>query len=195
MKLQYVLHLSLLVVLFTGCHSRRANSYVTNTKIDAPAGSAQSDHLWESAQDALRNYRFRLDRIDRQAGVITTLPMGSKHFFEVWRKDVATCQDFWESTVNPVRRWVEVRFTPGDGQAWSQVEVVVHKERLSTRDRQFNSTVAAYQFFGDTLPATTGEIRPGALAEQWIDLGRDPALEAKLLQGITEQAASPEIEG
>jgi hypothetical protein len=187
MKLQYSPLIFLITMLAGGCLAHRKDAYNTTMKIDA----ASRDQLWNAAQEVLRDYRFRLDRLDRQAGVISTLPLGSKHFFEVWRKDVATREDSLESTVNPIRRWVEVFFTPGEGQSWSAMEVVVHKERLSARDRQFNSSTAAYQYFGNTLPATTGEIRPGDLAEKWIELGRDGALEELLLRKISEQAASP----
>ena len=71
---------------------------------------------------------------------------------------------------------------------WTQLEVAVHKQRFSSPDRQFNSTGAAYQYFGDSLPATTGEPRVTAADDRWLDLGRDPAMEDRLLQAILERA-------
>ncbi len=120
--------------------------------------------------------------------MITTMPVSSQHFLEFWRHDVATREDLWESTLNPIRRWVEVAVNRDDAGAWAALEVIVHKERFSAPDRQFNSTGAAYQFFGNNLPSTTGAERITSEDERWLDLGRDPAMEAYLLAKILERA-------
>jgi len=116
------------------------------------------------------------------------MPEISQHFFEVWRNDTATRRDFWEATVNPIRRRVYVSTTrEGDGDS-AHLEVVVNKQRLSSPDRQFNSTGAAYQYFGDALPSTTGLARISPEDDQWLDLGRDAAMEALLLDQILGRA-------
>lgn len=116
------------------------------------------------------------------------MPEISQHFFEFWRHDVCTSHDFWEATLNPIRRWVEVTVTHGDDDSWKEVHVVVHKERLSSPDRQFNTTGAAYQYFGGKLPSTTGLIRVTKEYDRWLDLGRDYALEDYLLRRLLERA-------
>ena len=71
--------------------------------------------------------------------------------------------------------------------------VRVYKQRLSSPDRQFNSSGAAYQFFGDSLPSTTGKaIRP-EVDDRWIDLGRDHALEDALLKSILSRAGKGSV--
>jgi hypothetical protein len=150
--------------------------------------SEEADRLWVAIQDTLREHRFRLDRVDHRAGVITTLPEPSQHFFEMWRHDVDTAPDLWEAALNPIRRWVEVSVTRGEQDAWSQIDVVVHKERLSSPDRQFNSTGAAYQYFGDSLPSPTGLERVTAEHDMWLNIGRDPAMEERLLRTIMQHA-------
>lgn len=125
--------------------------------------------------------------MDRAAGVITTQPQTSQHWFEFWRSDVATFRDAMESSLNPIRRWAEVTFTREEDGTWSEVAVVVHKERLSSPDRQFNSTGSAYQYFGDSLPATTGHYRVTISDDRWLDLGRDAAMEDRLLREITRR--------
>ena len=112
------------------------------------------------------------------------MPETSQHFFEFWRHDVETGHDSWEASLNPIRRWVEVAVTRGNDQTWAELSVVVHKERLSSPDRQFNSTGAAYQYFGDNLPSTTGLARVTAEDDRWLDVGRDPAMEDHLLRVI-----------
>ena len=77
---------------------------------------------------------------------------------------------------------------PGPDDDWSEISVIVHKERLSSPDRQFNSTGAAYQYFGDRLPSTQGLVRVTPEQDVWLDVGKDPAMEEHLLRGIMESA-------
>lgn len=176
------------ILIHAGCLGPVRNDYTPTRDISMARESEEADRLWEAAQETLRRNRFQLDRVDRRAGVITTLPVGSQHFFEFWRRDVATNRDFWEATVNPLRRWVEINFLQEDDGPWQKLSIVVHKERLSSLDRQFNSTGAALQYFGDNLPSTTGLVRVTDEYDRWLDLGRDPPLEDRLLEEIFERA-------
>jgi len=178
----------LLLVSATGCLGPRRNDYTSSQTISMGERSDEAEQLWNAIQDTLRDNPFRLDRVDRRAGVITTLPEQSQHILEVWRHDVDTWPDLWEATLNPIRRWVEVTVASSEDAMWSQVDVAVHKERLSSPDRQFNSTGAAYQYFGDRLPSTTGLERVTAEHDTWLDIGRDPAMEEYLLRAILERA-------
>lgn len=178
-------------VLSFGCASHRQRDYTSNhpiSVIDAP----QQDALWDATQDVLRRHGLPLDRVDRVAGVMTTFPVTSQHWFEVWRKDVATFRDVMESSMNPIRRWVAVTFAKDDNEAWTEVAVVVHKERLSSPDRQFNSSGSAYQYFSGNLPSTTGQFRVTTADDRWLDLGRDPAMEDRLLRRIIATEPSAE---
>lgn len=186
-------HVRLLVVLShtvlaVGCLGPRRDEYQTTQPLTIANRSAEADRLWEAIKETLREHRFRLDRVDRRAGVITTLPTASQHFFEFWRHDVDNRPDFWEATLNPLRRWVSVTVTRGVDGAWTRLAVAVHKERLSSPDRQFNNTGAAYQYFGDSLPSTAGLVRVTAEHDAWIDEGRDPAMEEYLLGKLLERA-------
>jgi len=153
----------------------------------APA-SEEFDRVWQAAQETLRQHHFVLDRVDHREGLVTTLPESSQHFFEFWRHDVNTARDFWESVLNPIRRWVEVTITADGESDGHVVAVVVHKERLSAPDRQFNSTGAAYQYFGERLPSTTGIERVTHEHDRWLELGRDPAMEDYLVRRIIDRA-------
>lgn len=174
-----------LICLLVGCGCR-SNAQVQLTSAYSFASSTDvlsAEQLFEAATDELRAGRFRLDRVDRRAGVITTFPEGSQHFFEFWRHDVATTRDFWEATINPMRRWTKISIQRNE-QAVSDIEVEVRKERFSAPDRQFNASGAAYNYFGYGLPATTGEESIDAKDERWIDVGRDSAMEDYLLTRI-----------
>ncbi len=178
----------LLIGTAGGCLGPRRDDYRSSQAVAIADRSTEAGQFWDAIQETLRRHRFRLDRVDRRAGVITTFPVASQHLFEVWRHDVNTWSDLWESTLNPLRRWVEVSVTRGEGNAWKELAVVVHKERLSSPDRQFNSTGAAYQYFGDRLPSTTGQLRVTAKDVVWLDLGTDPAMEEYLLRAILGRA-------
>ena len=172
-----------------GCSSPRRGEYQSSRGVSVAEPSEQADQLWVAVQETLRRGRFQLDRVDRRAGVITTMPESSQHFFEFWRHDVDTPRDAWEATMNPMRRWVEVSLARADDGMWTQLAVVVHKERLSSPDRQFNSSGAAYQYFGESLPSTTGLSRVTAKDDHWLDCGRDPAMEDYLLRAILKRCS------
>lgn len=176
------------VLLAAGCGGPRRSDYVSTARIAIPADDPAQQQLWEAIADTLREEGFRLDRLDRRAGLVTTLPETSKHFFEFWRHDVDTRQDFWEATINPIRRATRVSLQPGPGGATQELTVVVSKEQLSSPDRQFNSTIAAYQIFGNSLPSTTGLARVTPEHEYWFDCGRDEAMEDYLRRRILASA-------
>lgn len=176
-----------LIGLTAGCLGPRRDDYRSSQLLTITDPSPEADQVWEAVQDTLRRHRFQLDRVDRRARSITTMPLTSQHIFEFWRHDVDTGPDLWESTLNPIRRWVEVTVARADDKTWMELAVVVHKERLSSPDRQFNNTGAAYQYFSDSLPSTEGIIRVTAEDDMWLDQGRDPAMEDYLLRAIFER--------
>ena len=179
---------TLLACAVTGCISSQRNGFESSRSATIANDSSQVDRVWEAAREALRRHRFRLDRVDRRGGIITTMPETSQSLVEFWRHDVDTWADLLEATLNPVRRWVEVTLTRGDDDTSVELAVSVHKERLSSPDRQFNSTGAAYQYFGGNLPSTSGAVNVTPEDDRWLDLGRDPAMEARLLDAILERA-------
>jgi hypothetical protein len=178
----------LLLGAASGCLGPQKSDYTSSQVISVADRSEEADRLWTAIQDALRENPFRLDRVDRRAGVVTTQPELSQNLFEVWRHDVDTWPDLLEATLNSIRRRVEVTITRDDNAVWSHVEVVVHKERLSSPDNQFNSTGEVYRYFGNTLPSTTGMGHVTTVQDTWVDIGRDPAMEEYLLLAILRRA-------
>jgi len=162
--------------------------YVTERPIEIQFRTPQAKRLWDATGEVLKSHNFTLDRTDWRQGIITTLPETSRTLLEFWRQDVQTDEDLWESTVNPIRRWVEVRFAPDEHGMWKELSVVVHKQRFSSLDRQFNSTGAAYQYFSSDLPTTTGLAKATDEYDQWIDIGEDGALAERLLTSIWQAA-------
>lgn len=183
-------HLFCVLLAAAGCLGPQRGDYRSTLPVSIAARSEAADRLWTTIQTTLRHHRFQLDRVDRGAGVVTTMYETSQDLFEFWRHDVDTREDLWESTLNPIRRRVEVRLDR-DVAGWSRVSVAVYKQRFSSPDRQFNSTGAVYQYFGDRLPSTTGQLRVTEKDETWYDVGRDPAMEDYFLRRILDSAGVP----
>lgn len=186
----------MLLVALTGCSATPREAYISTARVAIDLRQPAADGVWEGMKDALRQGLFTLDRVDRHGGVITTRPTVSRLFGEFWRTDARTFYDKLESGINPLRRYVVVQATPDETDpGHTLLEVAVYKQRLSSPDRQFNSSGAAYQFFGSALPSTTGapSVRPED--ERWLDFGRDPALEDYYLRQFIALAGSPPAPG
>lgn len=179
--------IGLCVIAVGGCHRPQA----TVAPPLAPNVSfceAGYDDLWTAAEDVLRRHRFRLDRTDSDGGVMTTHAVGSQHFFEFWRDDVATARDAWEATLTHVRRRavVDISRIPDDGGC--KIAVTVYKQRFSTPERQITNSAAAGHFLKNTLPGVRSGRAITSLDSYWIDRGRDAAMEDKLRREIIDRA-------
>jgi len=175
-------------LVMSGCINMEPNAQFSTQSIALANRSLEVDQLWNAANETLRRHRFQLDRVDRRSGVITTIPLTSQSIVEFWRHDVDTWQDLWESTLNPLRRKVTINFGRDENGNWTSIAVAVNKQRLSSPDRQFNSTGAAYRYFGTSLPSTTGKVDLSDKDDRWIDEGSDPAMEDYLLRKIFDRA-------
>lgn len=168
----------------SGCQPVEPPVTLTSQNLEF-AGAEEYGALFDSCVETLRRYGFDLDRVDRLAGVITTFPETSEHFFEFWRRDVDTRYDWVEASLIPVRRKVSVEVQRPAGELAATLVVTVFRERLSTPDRQYNTSGAAFLVFGEALPATTGRPVDPYRDEYWIADGRDGAMEARLIWEMT----------
>lgn len=144
---------------------------------------AEFERVWTTVEELFRR-RFGLDRSDERAGVIAGRAVGSQHFFEFWRDDVATKEDFVEASLNPLRRRAVATVSPAAQQGVVVVELQVHKDRWSTPERQLNHSAGAFRYFSDAVPTVQTGDWARADDSYWMDLGRDRALEEKLLAEI-----------
>lgn len=147
----------------------------------------QFDRLWDDTVEVLRRYDFIPDRQDRSAGVITTVPVTSAHWFEFWRQDITTGYAFAQSNLSSVRRSAKVNIDRSDEQDEYVLAVRINVERLSTPERQVNSPAGAYVMFGTRLPTTTGERLRGKSPDRWLPVGRDASLESTILARIIDR--------
>ncbi len=153
---------------------------------ETPTSSAINDDdvqpLWDSALAVLIKHDFQPDRQDRTAGIITTFPTTSKQWGEPWRQDVADKYSLLESSLHTIQRKATVRFI--HDKQWT-IDVQVDVYRLSTPEYQITSSSSAIRSFNADLPTVTGEaITDAHSARRWVHLGRDGAMEERLLSRI-----------
>lgn len=98
--LLYVLISALAVTCLGGCWREAwwPSPRVTPAR---PTGDVEFEATWDAAIAALGKYRFRVDRADRRAGVITTFPLVGRHWFEFWRRDATTRTDVAQRPCTP----------------------------------------------------------------------------------------------
>ncbi len=102
---------------------------------------------------------------------------------EPHRMDSVGSFNRWESTFQSIRRRATVRVVP-DANGYL-VEVIVEKE-LEDLAKPEKSTAGAATFRNDgSLPSSRlEEVSRTRQSQRWISLGRDPALEQRMLADI-----------
>lgn len=176
-------------VIITGCTAPPRGGDPVQQSFQT-ADADQRDRVWTAGADVLREHGFRIDRMDRRAGIITTKPQTSQQFFEFWRKDVDTPYDRLEASFRTVRRYVKLETQPDQVGDEMPVTVTVFRETFATPERQFNSSIAAFRMFGDDLPSEETGGRVTRADDYWIPDGRDPAMESYFLNQIAKRIRS-----
>lgn len=147
------------------------------------------DDVWDETLDVLREHYFIPDRQDRRAGTIVTYPTLSKQWFEFWRDDAQGEYEVAESSIQSIRRQVEVKFVPVKDKY--EVRFCVHVQRKNQPARQITDSAAVIMAFRDRTPLVTGELAdPRDVV--WVDVGEDTKLANYLLQRLERRIPSVE---
>lgn len=176
-----------------GC-SGCARPIAPDTPTAAAVSQSELDTLWQATLDVLMRMELPPDRQDRANGVIETLPVTSKQFWEFWRRDVADPYSQAVSDLQTIQRKVIVRFSRLPTPERWRVEVEVPVYRMQMPERQLTSSSTAIELYGSTVPTTTGEIVPRQRVAYLEPLGRDAALEDRILDLILSQSGATEYE-
>ncbi len=151
------------------------------------------DVVWDQVVDVVDDY-FRIERERRvrlvgnvlTEGRIDTFPQGGATVLEPHMKDSVGRMNRWESTFQAIRRQATVRVIPAQGGFLVEVQVDKQLEDLPQPDR---ATAGAATFRHDTS-LHSGRMARASNFEtprMWIDKGRDPALEQRILADIQER--------
>ncbi|MGD0138479.1 MAG: hypothetical protein ABSD28_06345 [Tepidisphaeraceae bacterium] len=192
------------LLLLAGCagHSNNAPPATQPAIMSVPAEQATADYwfkqpavasvvsrdfpgLWDACARTLINDQFEIDQQDRRLGVLTTAPMISKQFFEVWRSDAGTPQEVLLDSIQTIRRTVRFELTRRpDGSYLASPKVLVeqssHPERRLTVEAQFTGAFAAIA----ETPTRTTEQGVAVPTRYWYALGRDEAMEKQLANSV-----------
>ena len=148
---------------------------------------ASFDQVWDACVESLQDKGMEIDRQDRRFGIITTKPMVGKQFFEFWRNDAANSDDLMLSSLHTIRRTVKVQVN-SRGATRYEVAVEAQAQRASLPGAAVDSVVEAFELLGrqgvSPYPRRRDYIRPKPKPE-WVDLGREPALEQNILDDIS----------
>lgn len=151
------------------------------------------DAAWEAvAREASRYFPIRSEERIRQAGSMLTdgrletqWAAGST-IFEPWRRDSAGSFNRWQSTLQTIRRRAVIRVIPAAGGYELDVRVDKQLEDLSRPERA--SAGAASIRNDSALPSDlVTPVDPVVGADRWIDIGRDEALEQRILGRLARQ--------
>ena len=151
---------------------------------------ANRDWTWEQIVDVFDDY-FRIERerpVQLVGDVLTEgridgHPRVGATILEPHRRDSVGRYNRWESTFQTIRRRAVVRVIPD--AAGYLVDVTVEKE-LEDLPRPENATAGAASFRNDSSlpPPREGPVSRTQLSGKWISLGRDAALEQRVLAEI-----------
>jgi len=168
-----------MLIGLSACQRPAASEGITTAAL---ADETELDSLWDTTLAVLRKHDFEPDRQDRANGVIETKPITSKQWHEPWRQDVADRYSLLQASLHTTQRRVTVRFVRDTG--WS-IEVQVDVYRLTTPESQITSASSVLHAFTGALPTTEGRTtKNGQSPERWVHLGRDDAMENRLLNRI-----------
>jgi hypothetical protein len=146
--------------------------YWLNQPATVHALSTEFQPLWDVAEDVAHEHHFTIDRRDYRFGLLTTHPVISKQFFELWRKDASGAGDVFENSLGTIRRSIRFEFAEENGRFKVSPKVLV--ERYSSIDPKYRAQEA------------------DEAISYWYSLGRDHRLERRLAALIQKRLAREE---
>jgi hypothetical protein len=164
------------VLMFGGCCSKESSE--TINRICAQGVDKQA--VMDAAQRVLEDMHFTIEKADLDAGYISTRPLAAQQFFELWRSDTVGCGNFAEANLHSVTRTAEINVAPQDDDFCLTCKVATR--RLSVPDREISSATELPKVF----TKSAGGLQTLQLGRDavWMDMGNDPALEARILERI-----------
>jgi hypothetical protein len=150
---------------------------------------------WDQITDVVSEYfKITAEQPARRGGEVAmegrieTAPQDGATWLEPHRKDSVGRFNRWESTFQTVRRRASIRVMP-DAAGYT-VAITVDKE-LEDLPRPERATAGAAAFRNDgSLPSARAEqVSHTRASPRWIPLGRDPALEQRMLAEIHARLA------
>ncbi len=171
------------VLLLSGCASRQQSQLVEQICLS----EITTQQAMQTAENVLSEMHFTIDKADVEQGFISTQPLTGAQWFEFWRSDNASSFNKAEANIQDIRRIVELNIgTTGNRLC---IDCAVTVQRLSLPERQITSGARAYSMFtksGESMQILKLDTEQKKAAA-WVDLGKDPALETKIIKRVEKQ--------
>jgi hypothetical protein len=147
------------------------------------------EKLMQATEKTLVSMQFAIEKYDVENGVIRTRPLRGGQFFEFWRSDNAGGYNTTESNLQSVHRTVELTFDSEATRLCMNCTATV--QRLSLPEEPIEGYLNAPAIHTDSSRDKQRlEVDSERMDKmQWIDLGRDEALESKVLNKIQKKIA------
>jgi len=194
------------MTLLTGCVNPPVNPPAGGTALDIDPKLATRDYwynqppsvtiagrdfdkLFAATQDVARSHLFTLDRVDYRDGVITTRPLVSRQFFEVWRGDTTNLHDLTQSSLQTIRRTLRFDIARRIDNSWTMSPKVVVEKYVLIGQSLTNPANMQYAVFTPTTESGF-DVDPNVTPPQntyWYALGRDPGLEKELADDVKKR--------
>lgn len=159
--------------------------------------SSNPDAAWETLAREVSRYapirneeRVQLAGTMLTEGRIETQWAAGSTIFEPWRRDSAGAFNRWQSTLQTIRRKTTLRVIPAAGGY--EIDARVDKQ-LEDLNRPERASAGAASIRNDSaLPSDrVTPIDPIEDSGRWIDIGRDEALEQRILKKIARRFNAP----
>lgn len=184
---------AVLLALLTGCQA-------ASPRVDNPLviEAAAYDGMFDAAVIALRGERFVIDRQDYRFGQILTEPLVAATVLEPWHTGRNELDQTLASTLNYQRRVARITLTPGQKQDDTaaatadtyELTVIVNIEQIELPARRLSGSTRGARMF-DELQSVPAELQArGIQGNYWSIIGRDEAMEQRLLKAIHQQPAT-----
>jgi hypothetical protein len=154
--------------------------------------SQDPEQVWEIVASVIVDY-FKIAREEPARllggtlteGRLDTYPEIASTILEPWRHDSADRYEKIESTLQTIRRRAQIRVIPGQGGFW--IDVAVFKELEDVRKPAQAAAAAATFRHDQSLTRIVGVVGEQEINKGWIPMGRDPALEQRILAQLAER--------
>lgn len=164
------------------------------TRLAIPAG--RYAEAFDHARDALRDWKFTLERVDAQAGVIATQQKGTGGLATPWDQEQSTLAQEAEDTIQRQKRAVRVEFVGTGPDAGTLAEpgadvdlrraagplemrVTVDVYRWQQAGWRLNTQAILYSTYSRDPQADSPDVQ-GGRSYYGVAVGRDDALAARL---------------
>ncbi|CAN0590465.1 unnamed protein product [Laminaria digitata] len=137
---------------------------------------------FDAARASLMSYRFAIDRVDAQRGVLTTHPKRTAGLLSPWDREQSSIGQEWEDLINEQQRVVRIEFDQdetGGASARVWVELLrTHRPNWRVQSESVRLSTHARQRDAE------GMLEPGSWSEV---VGLDVALARRIADSIGQQ--------